>query len=188
MPQFCVETFAHQLWGFVASICFCRQCSFLINLFVIIFSQTVQLMLESFHQQQTMLGTMWGYLRFRALLIHHTTDPTNKQVIHLHLLEIYKPVHFWQAVLLLLDFIGVQLWSCALQVFFLDITWWPKYHHSLFGWCLLYIVHKIDIQYFEQIYHLHLINIVGSISWLAALLSHVHYGSHHNHMGTDLES
>ena len=98
MPKFCVETFEHQLWGFGASICFCLQCSFLIHLFVIIFSQTVQLLLQSFqasvNQQQTKLGTMWGFLTFRALLIHHTTDPANKQVILLHFSEIYKPVHF----------------------------------------------------------------------------------------------
>ena len=41
-----------------------------------------------------MLGAMWGYLRFGALLIHHTTDPANKQAILLHFSEIYKPVHF----------------------------------------------------------------------------------------------
>ena len=34
MPQFCVETFVHQLWGFGTSICCCLQCSFLIHLFV----------------------------------------------------------------------------------------------------------------------------------------------------------
>ena len=45
----------------------------------------------------------------------------------------------------------------------------------------------MDIQYFEQIYHPHLINVVGSISLLAALLSYVHYGSHHHHMGKGLE-
>ena len=88
MPQFCVETFTHQLLGFGASICFCLQCSFLIHLFVIISSQTVQLLLESFqasvNQQQTMLGTKWGFLTFGALLIHHITDPANKQVILLH--------------------------------------------------------------------------------------------------------
>ena len=65
---------------------------------MIISSQAVQLLLESFqasvNQQQTMLGTMWGFLGFRALLIHHTTDPANKQVILLHFSEIYKPVHF----------------------------------------------------------------------------------------------
>ena len=48
-------------------------------------------------------------------------------------------------------------------------------------------VHKKDIQYFEQIYHLHLISIVGSISLLAALLFYLHYGIHHYHMGIDLE-
>ena len=102
----------------------------LLSVFVIISSQTVQLLLESFqvsvNQQQTMLGTMWGYLRFGALLIHHTTDPANKLVILLHFSEIYKPAYFWQALLVLLDFIGVQLWSCSLQVFFLEITLWPK--------------------------------------------------------------
>ena len=130
-----------------------------------------------------MLGTMWGYIRFRALLMHHTADPANKPVILLHFSEIYKPVHFWQAVLVLLDFISVQLWSFALQVFFIKIIWWPKWHHSLFAWCMLYIGHKIAIQYFEQIYHLHLINVVGSFPWLAALLSYLHYVSHHHHMG-----
>ena len=44
-----------------------------------------------------------------------------------------------------------------------------------------------NIQYFEQIYHLHLIIIVGSISLLVALLFYLHYGSHHYHMGIDLE-
>ena len=48
-------------------------------------------------------------------------------------------------------------------------------------------MHKIDIQYFEEIYHLHLINIVGSISLSAALLSYVHYGIHHHSMETGLE-
>ena len=63
----------------------------------------------SVNQQKTMLGTMWGYLRFGALLVHHTTDPTNNQVILLHFSEIYKPAHFLQVVLTLLDFIIVQL-------------------------------------------------------------------------------
>ena len=70
----------------------------LINLFEIIFSQPVQLLLESFqasvNQQQTMLGMKWGFLRFGELLIHHTTDPANKQVILLHFSETYKPAHF----------------------------------------------------------------------------------------------
>ena len=44
-----------------------------------------------------------------------------------------------------------------------------------------------DIQYFEQIYHLHLLSIVGSIALLVALLFYLHYGSHHYHMGIDLE-
>ena len=44
-----------------------------------------------------------------------------------------------------------------------------------------------DIQYFGQIYHLHLIIIVGSISLLAVLLFYLHYGSHQYHMGIDLE-
>ena len=48
-------------------------------------------------------------------------------------------------------------------------------------------MHKIDIQYFKQVYHLHLINIDGSISLLAALLSYLHYGSHRYHMGTGQE-
>ena len=48
-------------------------------------------------------------------------------------------------------------------------------------------MHKKDIQYFGQIYHLHLIIIVGSISLLAVLLFYLHYGSHHYHMGIDLE-
>ena len=56
-----------------------------------------------------MLGTMWGYLRFGALLIHHTTDPANKQVILLHFSEIYKPANFLQVVLVLLDFVTAQL-------------------------------------------------------------------------------
>ena len=80
---------------------------------MIISSQTVQLLLESFqasvNQQQTMLGTMWGFLMFGPLLIHHTTDPANKQVILVHFSDIYKPVHFGQAALVLLDFITVQL-------------------------------------------------------------------------------
>ena len=126
MPQLYVETSAHQLWGFGTSICFCLQCSFSVHLFVIIFSQTVQLLFESsqasVNQQQTMLGTIWGYLRFRALLVHRTTDPANKQVILLHFSEIYKPAYFFQVVLVLLDFITVQLLSFALQVFFLKIT------------------------------------------------------------------
>ena len=98
MPQFCVETFEHLLWSLSASIGFCLQCSFLIHLFVIISSQTVQLLLESFqasvNHQQTMLGTMWGFLTFKALLIHHTTDPADKQAIILYVSEMYKPVHF----------------------------------------------------------------------------------------------
>ena len=85
MPQLYVETFTHQLWGFGISICFCLQCSFSVHLFVIISSQTVQLLLESsqasISQQQTMLGTIWGYFRFGALLVHHITDLANKQVI-----------------------------------------------------------------------------------------------------------
>ena len=85
----------------------------LVHLFVIISSQTVQLLLESsqasVNQQQTMSETMWEYLRFGALLIHHVTDPANKQAIILLFSEIYKPAHFLQTVLLLLDFIGVQL-------------------------------------------------------------------------------
>ena len=52
---------------------------------------------------------MWGYLWFGALLVHHTTDLSNKQVILLHFSEIYKPAHFLQVVLLLLDFITAQL-------------------------------------------------------------------------------
>ena len=48
-------------------------------------------------------------------------------------------------------------------------------------------MHKNDIQYFEQIYHLHLISVVGSIFLLAVLLFDLHYGSHHYHMGIDLE-
>ena len=113
MSQLYVETFIHQLWGFGTNICFCLQCSFLIHLFVIISSQTVQLLLESsqasVNQQQTMLGTIWGYLSFRALLVHHTTDLANKQVILLHFSEIYKPAYFLQVVQLLLDFVTVQL-------------------------------------------------------------------------------
>ena len=65
---------------------------------MIISSQTVWLLLESsqaiVNQQQTMLGTTWGYLKFRALLIHHTTDPANKHMIILHFSEIYKTVNF----------------------------------------------------------------------------------------------
>ena len=113
MPQLYVETFIQQLLGFGASICFCLQCSFSVHLFVISSFQTVQLLLESsqasVNQQQTMLGTMWGYLRFGALQVHHTTDLANKQVIILHFSEIYQPAHFLQVVLLLLDFITVQL-------------------------------------------------------------------------------
>ena len=48
-------------------------------------------------------------------------------------------------------------------------------------------MHKIDIQYFEQIYYLHLISVAGFISQLAALLFYLHYGTHHYYMGTDLE-
>ena len=48
-------------------------------------------------------------------------------------------------------------------------------------------MHKKDIQYFEHIYHLHLISVVGNISLLAALLFYFHYGSHHYHMGIYLE-
>ena len=91
MPQLYVETFVHQLWGFGTNIYFCLQCSFSVHLFVIISSQTVQLLFESsqasVNQQQTMLGTTWGYLRFGALLVHHTTDLANKQVILLHFSE-----------------------------------------------------------------------------------------------------
>ena len=80
---------------------------------MIISSQTVQLLLESsvasVNQQQTMLGTMWGYSRFGTLLEHHTTDPANKQAIPLYFSEIFKPAHFLQVVLVLLDFITVQL-------------------------------------------------------------------------------
>ena len=46
-------------------------------------------------------------------------------------------------------------------------------------------MHRKNIQYFGQIYHLHLIIIVGSISLLAVLLFYLHYGSHHYHMGID---
>ena len=60
-------------------------------------------------------------------------------------------------------------------------------HHSLFVLCWLYIVHKIDIQYFVQIYHLYLLTIAGSIFSLVVLLLYLHYGSHHYHMGIDLE-
>ena len=81
MPQLYVETFVHQLWGFGSCICFCLQCSFSGHLFVIVSSQTVQLLLESsqasVNQQQTMLGTIWGDLRFEALPVHHTTDLAN---------------------------------------------------------------------------------------------------------------
>ena len=48
-------------------------------------------------------------------------------------------------------------------------------------------MHKIDIQYFEQIYYQHLISIAGCITWLVALLSYLNYGSHHHHMQTDQE-
>ena len=58
-------------------------------------------------------------------------------------------------------------------------------HHSLFVLCLLYIVHKIDIQYFVQIYHLYLISIAESIFLFVVLLFYLHYGSHHYHMGID---
>ena len=93
MPQLYVETFVHQLRGYS--------------------SQTVQLLFESFqasvNQQQTMLGTTLGYLRLGALLEHHTADLANKQAILLHFSEIYKPANFLQAVLVLLDFVIVQL-------------------------------------------------------------------------------
>ena len=128
MPQVYVETSIHQLWGFGISIWICLQCSFLIHLFVLISSQTVQLQLESsqasVNQQQTMLRTMWGYLTYIALLVHHTIGLANKQVILWHFSEIYNPAHFLQVVILLLDFVIVQLLSCALQVFYLEITRW----------------------------------------------------------------
>ena len=85
MPQVYVGTSVHQLWSFGISICFCLQCSFSVHLFVLISSYTVQLLLESsqvsVNQQQTMFRTMWEYLTFIALLVHHITDLANKQVI-----------------------------------------------------------------------------------------------------------
>ena len=61
---------------------------------MIISSHTVQLLLESsqasVNQQQTMLGTMWGYLRFGTLLVHHTTDPANQQVILIFFRNLYS--------------------------------------------------------------------------------------------------
>ena len=152
-----------------------------VYLFVLISSQTVELLLESsqtsVNQQQTMLRTMWEYLTFIALLVHHIIDLANKQLILWHFLEIYKPAHFLLVVLLLLDFIIVQLWFCALQVFYLKISRWLMLPHSLFVLCLLYIVHKIDIQYFVQIFHLYLISIAGSNFLLVVLLFYLHYGS-----------
>ena len=157
-----------------------------VHLFVLMSSQTVQLLPESsqarVNQQLTMLRTIWEYLTFIALLVHHIIDLANKQVILWHFLEIYKPTHFWLAVLLLLDFVIVQLWFCALQVFYLEISRWLMLHHSLFVLCLLNIVHKIDIQYFVQIYHLYLISIAGSIFLLVVLLFYLQYCSHHYHM------
>ena len=56
-----------------------------VHFFALISSQTVQLLLESsqasVNQQQTMLRTMWEYLTFIALLVHHIIDLANKQVI-----------------------------------------------------------------------------------------------------------
>ena len=48
-------------------------------------------------------------------------------------------------------------------------------------------MHKIDIQYFVQIYHLYLISVAGSIFSLVVLLFYLHYGSHLYHMGIDLD-
>ena len=130
MPQVYVETSINQLWGFGIGMCFCLQCSFWVHLFVLISSHTVQLQLESsqasVNQLQTMIRTMWGYLTFIALLVHHTIGLANKQMILWHFSEIYKPAHFSQVVLLLLDFVIVQLLSCALQVFYLEITRWLR--------------------------------------------------------------
>ena len=84
MPQVYVETSVYQLWGFGISICFLSAMLILVHLLVFISSQTAQLLLESsqasVNQQQTMLRTIWGYLIFIELLVHHTIDLANMQI------------------------------------------------------------------------------------------------------------